>query len=95
VDTGSAGSIFDTDQLEAVGIRPSPEDLVQKIRGVGGNELVFTRRIDRLTVGDHEVNNFEIEVGRMNYGFGIDGILGMDFLLEAQAVIDLKQLELL
>jgi len=29
----------------------------------------------------------------MDYGFDIDGIIGMDFLLEVKAVIDLAKLE--
>jgi hypothetical protein len=40
-----------------------------------------------------EVPDFEIEVGAMDYGFPADGILGLDFLLRAGALIDLRQLE--
>jgi hypothetical protein len=53
---------------------------------------VFTRRIDRLAIGNHGVDNFEVEVGEMDYGFEIGGILGMDFLRAACAIIDLGQL---
>jgi hypothetical protein len=40
------------------------------------------------------VTDFEIEVGGMNYGFDIDGILGMDFLTRAGAIINLRDLRL-
>jgi hypothetical protein len=37
---------------------------------------------------------FEIQVGAMRYGFPLDGIVGMDFLLATRAVIDLDAREL-
>jgi hypothetical protein len=59
-------------------------------RGVGGGvEFVFTKRVDRISVGELRVDGFEIEIGVMNYGFDIDGILGMDFLVRAGAVVNL------
>lgn len=41
-------------------------------------EHVFTRHVDRLAIGDRGVDQFEVEVGEMDYGFEIGGILGMD-----------------
>ena len=40
------------------------------------------------------MNDFDIEVGAMDYGFAIDGIIGTDFLLQVGAVIDLSRLEI-
>lgn len=94
LDTGSAGSIFSTDKVAEVGLTYEPEDLVHRIRGVGGSEFVFTKRVDILKVGDLKVVRFEIEVGAMNYGFEMDGILGLDFLTQVGALIDLDRLEL-
>jgi hypothetical protein len=34
-------------------------------------------------------DDFKIEVGAMNYGFEIYGILGVNFLIRAGAVVDL------
>jgi hypothetical protein len=64
------------------------------IRGVGGSEVVFARRVDFIQVGERRLADFEIEVGGMDYGFEINGILGMNFLVASEAVIDLKKLEL-
>lgn len=36
--------------------------------------------------------NVEIEIGAMDYGFPINGILGMDLLIQTRAVIDLNHL---
>ncbi|GEM_PF-2184473 len=38
------------------------------------------------------LHNFEIEIGGMDYGFEINGILGMDFLIRAKAIIKLAEM---
>lgn len=51
--------------------------------------LSFIRRVDSLQMGERSLPDFEIEVGGMDYGFEISGILGMDFLLQAGTIINL------
>ena len=94
LDTGSAGTLFAADQVVAVVLQYEADDPVQRIRGIGGAEFVFVKRIDRLSVGELQVSDFAIEVGAMDYGFAIDGIIGTDFLLQVGAVIDLSRLEI-
>ena len=94
VDTGSGGTIFAADIMSAVGVSPQAEDVLHTIYGVGGSEVVFTRKLDILKVGDFAMQHFEVEVGGMDYGFDIQGILGMDFLIAAGAQIDLKELQI-
>ena len=67
--------------------------MVRRIRGIGGTEFIFTKRLDRLSLGELQVSDFEIEVGAMEYGLDLDGIVGLDFLLEVGASIDLAKLE--
>lgn len=38
--------------------------------------------------------DFQVEIGWMDYGFSLQGIVGLDFLLKTRAVIDLADLEL-
>ncbi len=92
VDTGSGGSIFQADRLLDEALHIEPTDRIWEIRGIGGSEFVFSKRIDQLRLGGFRVDDFEIEVGAMNYGFEIEGIVGMDFLLRVGAVVDLDQL---
>jgi predicted aspartyl protease len=92
VDTGSAATLLAADIVAALGIVPLPEDILHSLRGVGGTEVVFTRRLDSLQVGEHRLTNFEIEVGGMDYGFEMHGILGMDFLIQAGAIINLHEM---
>jgi len=94
LDTGSAGTLFAADQVLAIGLQYEAADPVQRIRGIGGAKFVFVKRIDRLSGGELQVSDFAIEVGAMDYGFAIDGIIGTDFLLQVGAVIDLSHLEI-
>lgn len=94
IDTGSAGSILAADLVAEIGVTYSPEDEVHRIRGVGGVEFVFAKAVDRLAVGELVVKDFVVEVGAMDYGFPINGILGMDFLIAVGAVVDLGAMEL-
>lgn len=60
LDTGSAGSVFSADDLSRLGLLPEPQDRIRRIRGVGGTEFVFTKRLDSLLLGDMRVDTFDI-----------------------------------
>jgi len=94
LDTGSASTIFSYTVLEAAGFELNPDDRLRQIQGVGGVEYVFARRIDRLIMDDFQAIDFEIEVGAMDYGFNINGIVGMDFLVKGGFLIDLAKLKI-
>jgi predicted aspartyl protease len=94
VDTGSASTILAADSLIGIGIEPAADDVLHTIRGVGGVEVVYLRKVDSLKVGESRVVGFEIEVGGMDYGFEINGILGMDFLRSVGAIINLREMRL-
>ena len=94
VDTGSASTILAADTVSSVQIAPLPNDVLHTIRGVGGTEVVFIRQTDFLQVGERSLPDFEIEVGGMDYGFAINGILGMDFLTRAGAIINLSTMQI-
>lgn len=94
VDTGSASTIFSSDLMKKVGVSPQPDDPLHTIRGVGGVEAVFSRSVDSVRLGSKEVHDIEVEIGGMDYGFNINGILGMDILLKMGAIIDLQNMEI-
>jgi hypothetical protein len=94
VDTGSASTILSADWMSQIGLSPQPDDTLYTIRGVGGTEVVFARQVDYVQLDWQRLNQFQLEVGGMDYGFEINGILGMDALLQAGAIINLRQLEL-
>lgn len=94
VDTGSGSTILSADWLAQIGIVPQPDDLLHMIRGVGGTEVVFTRQVEALQLDGQLLAQFQIEVGGMDYGFEINGILGMDALTLAGAILNLRDLTL-
>ena len=81
LDTGSAGTVLAVDRLLDIGVRLEPQDTIRRVYGVGGSEFVFTKQVDRLLAGDLAVRDFEVQVGALAYGFQLDGIMGLDFLL--------------
>lgn len=94
VDTGSASTIFAADIVSEIGIVPRLTDVLEIIQGIGGTEAVFTRNIDSLALGNHKLENFTIEIGGMDYGFEINGILGMDALIQVGAIINLREMKI-
>lgn len=94
VDTGSGSTIVSTDKAESIGIVAEENDMIYRISGVGGSEFVYSKEIDMVTAGGKTVSNFPIEFGAMDYGFDLDGIIGLDLLQQIKAVIDLDKLTL-
>jgi hypothetical protein len=94
VDTGSATTLMAADVVAAIQVAPSPDDELHIIRGIGGSEVVFSRVVDYLQIGQNKLPEFEIEVGGMDYGFEVDGILGMDALTRMGAIIDLCRMQI-
>lgn len=95
LDTGSARTLFAVETLAALGLTIEPTDSIRIVQGIGGREYVFTKRIDRVALGDLVVTDFAIQAGALDYGRDIEGIIGLDFLLRTRAVIDLGRSELL
>ncbi len=94
LDTGSGGTAFKTDDMEKIGILLQPEDRIIRMRGVGGTDPVVQKQVDAVEVGDLVVAPMTIQVGGLEYGFPMDGILGLDFLLQTGAQINFSTLEI-
>lgn len=94
LDTGSATTVFSADIVARVGIVPEPGDVLQTIQGVGGIEIIYERQVNELLIGDRTIRNLVIEVGGMDYGFDINGILGMNVLKQMKAIINLAKMKL-
>ncbi len=92
VDTGSGGTIISTDLAESIGIIAEENDMIYRISGVGGSEFVFSKTVDSIKIGQAEIRDFPLEVGAMNYGFDLDGIIGLDFLQQIKAIINIDKL---
>lgn len=95
LDTGSAGTIFNVNKLEEIGVKPEANDVTQTTQGVGGLEFIYTKNIDQIFIHDEiAIQNFNVELGSMDYGLEIDGIIGYDFMKKVGLIIDLQRLSL-
>lgn len=92
VDTGSGGTILKMDLVEKIGLTIDINDEIEAISGIGGKEFVFIKNVDFLEIGNLKINDFKVEIGTMDYGFDINGIVGMDFLAKTGAIIDLENM---
>lgn len=93
LDTGSGGSVFKMEAVEQIGVTIEDDDIIETIMGVGGSEFVYKKDIDSIALGDLKLNNFKIEVGVMDYGFEINGILGMNFMKKVGAIVNLAEMK--
>jgi predicted aspartyl protease len=94
VDTGSGSTVISTDLAESIGIIAEENDMIYRISGVGGSEFVYSKTVDSVRIGDMQTENFGLEIGAMNYGFDLDGIIGLDLLQQLKAIIYLDELTL-
>lgn len=73
-------------------MRPEGEDKTAIVHGIGGAEIVFTKWFDSVILGDWSVDSCKIEIGAMDYGIDVQGILGFDFMRAAKLIIDADKL---
>lgn len=55
---------------------------------------MYTKYLDAIIVEEARLTDFQVELGNMDYGMEIDGILGFNFLKQIGGVIDVKAMEL-
>lgn len=94
VDTGSGSTVVSTDLAESIGIVAEENDMIYRISGVGGSEFVYSKMVDAVSIGDMQTEDFALEIGAMNYGFDLDGIIGLDLLQQLKAVLNIDELTL-
>ena len=95
IDTGSAASVFSSDLLGEIGITPNDDDKLHRIQGVGGYEYVIEKTIDLIYFDKAKIVDYPIQLGELDYGQGIQAIIGSDILNHMNAVIDYKNQTLL
>ncbi|QCR32730.1 retropepsin-like aspartic protease [Lysinibacillus sp. SGAir0095] len=92
IDTGSSNSIISTDIAETIGIFPEAADPIYRVCGIGGSEIVFSKMIDSIKIGQMEAEKIQLEIGSMNYGFNLEGIIGLNLLKRMKISINLEKL---
>jgi predicted aspartyl protease len=95
IDTGAAETILSPDVVEEIGIFAELDDYVHSYYGVGGSlHNFYSKTVDRINIGTLNLNNAKLDFGVIDPQGHINGLLGLDILLQFNALIDLKKLTL-
>ncbi|TDX44474.1 retropepsin-like aspartic protease [Orenia marismortui] len=93
VDTGAANSLISQEVVDEIGIRISKDDEIVTSYGIGGTEHVFVKSIDEIKIDEFRLNDISIDFTVLPYE-DINGLLGLDILIEGGFIIDLKALKI-
>jgi hypothetical protein len=92
IDTGSAITILDGAELRTQGIVLGPPKGRATMHGVGGSEKCLSYELELVeTEGEIAMKRFAPHIGVGHYGRDIGGLLGLDFLRQTGAIIDLRR----
>ncbi|SNR91648.1 Aspartyl protease [Anaerovirgula multivorans] len=93
VDTGAFHTIILTDYLEDLDVEFTEDDELVKSSGYGGLQLSLVRKkIDEVRIGDIFLTKIKVDFGEIDPYERVNGLIGLDFLRTAGAVIDLVDL---
>jgi hypothetical protein len=94
LDTGCSSTILDTDLCEEVGLMLDLESaIIRKMYGIGGTEICIEQKVSGMTIYKFPLNDFIIQLGDVREMHGFDGIIGSDFFLANQLIIDFENME--
>ena len=95
IDTGASMSIISPDIVDDIGIFAEAKDRIVSSIGVGGSiHNSFEKDIDTIKVENQMINNIKLDFGIIDSNGGINGLLGLDVLMQFGAIIDLKSFEI-
>lgn len=93
LDTGAARTLISQDAVDDIGLEVGLDDRIVTYFGIGGKEYAFRKNIDSIQIGDYVIKNIEIDFNDFGYE-DINGLLGLDLLMQAGFTIDLLHLEM-
>lgn len=93
IDTGCAKTLIVSEVVEEINIRVEPDDELIVCQGIGGTEGSFVKHIDLIKLENIEFKNKDIDFSNIDYE-GINGLVGLDLLIEAGIIIDLNKLKM-
>ena len=93
IDTGCARTLIVSEVVEEINIRVEPDDELIVCQGIGGTEVSYVKHIDLIKLENIEFKNKDIDFSNIDYE-GINGLIGLDLLIEAGIIIDLDKLKM-
>lgn len=92
IDTGAARTILSPDAVIDVGIKYGLGDRIVGAYGIGGMQYAFEKKVDTVKFGSFVIQNCTIDFGLIDEHGTVNGLLGLDLLVEAEVVIDFKNM---
>lgn len=93
VDTGAFHTVIAPEFLDELDVGFSEDDRLVKASGYGGTVCYSVRKsIDKIQCGDIVLENTRLDFGDIDPSERVNGLLGLDFLMNAGVVIDLVDL---
>ncbi|MEH7438699.1 retropepsin-like aspartic protease [Neobacillus drentensis] len=94
LDTGCSTTIFDTDEVEEIGlIIDRKNGRPRRMYGVGGeSELCYEQIVSNIRINNHLFDSFQLQLGIKKETYGFNGILGVDFMNESNIIIDFNEM---
>ncbi|MGG4398948.1 retropepsin-like aspartic protease [Paenibacillus amylolyticus] len=93
IDTGASHTLISQDEVDDIGILVGVEDEIITSYGIGGKEHAFSKRVEGIQVGDFVLRDIPIDFTSFKY-HNINGLLGLDILIEGKFNIDLENFKL-
>lgn len=94
LDTGCSTTIFDTDEVEEIGlIIDRTNGRPRRMYGVGGeSELCYEQIVSDIKINNYLFDSFQLQLGITKETYGFNGILGVDFMIESGIIIDFNEM---
>lgn len=92
VDTGASRTVISPDVVAEIGIKYGPGDRIVGAYGIGGQQYAFEKQVDGIKFGPFRVGACNVDFGLIDPDGNINGLLGLDLLMQAGVVVDLKNL---
>ncbi|WP_373233413.1 aspartyl protease family protein [Cohnella sp.] len=95
VDTGCAVTIFDTDLMAEIGVNIDfVNGVPTKMYGIGGvGEVCNQQRVNGLSIDGQVLNDFDLQLGMVQEIYGLDGLIGLDFMIATGLKLDFATLK--
>ena len=93
IDTGASKTLISADEVEDIGIKVEGNDELVVSEGIGGTEVSFVKTVDEIVLDNIAITNKKIDFSNIDYE-DINGLLGLDLLMDAGFIIDLKNLRI-
>lgn len=94
IDTGAAETMISPDIVEDIGIFAEKDDKIISYYGVGGSiHNAYEKSVDLIKFGESKIENINIDFGVIDPSGEINGLIGLDLLIEMGIIINLKTME--